>query len=450
MNIFALIVGFAALSGQPKNFAYQDSKAVFVDFQSAEYSLDLNVTDKKATGRTKIRFEQSEAGFVVFDLRSTFQEIRINGEVTTATRMSAPDKVTNFLIVNKATLPGLHDLEVLHTIDKDVSFKNQNASAAFWFSDIDDGELLEQYFPSNLEYDQYQMELLVKVIGNADPFKIFTNGDLLNRNPGEAVIRFPDYYNSAAPYFHLVPAKDFIEISEVFVSNKNKIIPLTIYGKKGASLTRYLMRAKATLNELEADYGSFPHEKLLVYGNELFPGGMEYHGATITNFMALAHEITHSYFGRGIMPSNGDAGWLDEAIASWRDKGYRRVDTLRQTPKHLAQRSPYFRYTPMPAYNQGAEIMAHFDARIVKSGDQRGLKSFLSKMLEDKLFKTWSTEEFQSQLELFTGEDLKSIFNPFVYNKGMNDFSFKNESPAANIFNEFHGRLTPKARKEIL
>ena len=51
-------------------------------------------------------------------------------------------------------------------------------------------------------------------------------------------------------------------------------------------------------------------------------GGMEHCGATITSMSALAHEITHSWFARGVMPANGNAGWIDEGTARWRDRGY--------------------------------------------------------------------------------------------------------------------------------
>jgi hypothetical protein len=52
---------------------------------------------------------------------------------------------------------------------------------------------------------------------------------------------------------------------------------------------------------------------------------MEYCGATMTDPGALGHELTHSWFARGVMPANGNTGWIDEAVASWRDDGYPRA-----------------------------------------------------------------------------------------------------------------------------
>ena len=79
------------------------------------------------------------------------------------------------------------------------------------------------------------------------------------------------------------------------------------------------------MRELEQTYGPYPHEALLIYCTGNISGGMEYAGATMTSLEALGHEITHSWFARGVMPANGNAGWIDEAIARWRDRGYPRA-----------------------------------------------------------------------------------------------------------------------------
>src|SRR5690606_31939202 len=116
---------------------------------------------------------------------------------------------------------------------------------------------------------------------------------------------------------------NFVVRQKEFQSLDGRSLPVTVYMKKIWSYfsapSVYLDRAIEVLTELESDYGAFPHSGMLIYASPAFQGGMEYAGATITNFKALAHEITHSYFGRGLMPANGNAAWIDEALASWRD-----------------------------------------------------------------------------------------------------------------------------------
>ena len=62
-----------------------------------------------------------------------------------------------------------------------------------------------------------------------------------------------------------------------------------------------MQRTLEFLAELEADYGAYTHDSMTVYiaGR----GGMEHCGATITSMSALGHEITHSWFARGVMPA---------------------------------------------------------------------------------------------------------------------------------------------------
>jgi hypothetical protein len=44
---------------------------------------------------------------------------------------------------------------------------------------------------------------------------------------------------------------------------------------------------------------------------------MEYAGAVSATKSSLFHELVHCWFGRSVLPMNGDAGWVDEAIAEW-------------------------------------------------------------------------------------------------------------------------------------
>jgi hypothetical protein len=114
-------------------------------------------------------------------------------------------------------------------------------------------------------------------------------------------------------------------------------------------------------------------------------------------------------------PANGNAGWIDESLASWRDNGYNRIPTMVGTSQ-MAAHAAYTRKTDTAAYSFGARFMAFLDNKFATKG---GLKPFMNKLLEKKLFTPIFTEEFIKEMELFYGEDLKAIFNQYVFNKAI-------------------------------
>ena len=91
-------------------------------------------------------------------------------------------------------------------------------------------------------------------------------------------------------------------------------------------------------------------------------GGMEYCGATMSSMRALGHELFHSYFARGVMPANGNAGWIDEAMAVFRDRGY---PSASEPPSgssvNLGGYSLYRRTTTYSAYTLGADLIGHMN-----------------------------------------------------------------------------------------
>jgi hypothetical protein len=182
------------------------------------------------------------------------------------------------------------------------------------------------------------------------------------------------------------------------------------------------------LTELEATYGPYPHDSVVVY---LTPsgGGMEYGGATMTSLSALGHELTHFYFARGVMPSGGNSGWIDESIASWRDDGYpRRAPTLRN-PVNLGGFSAYKRNTSMDSYTLGARFIGELDSMFATFG---GMRAILKDFFAEYKLTTINVEDFKAFLELKTSQDLNSVFNRYVFGKsvaviGDLDFSHVNQ-----------------------
>ena len=141
---------------------------------------------------------------------------------------------------------------------------------------------------------------------------------------------------------------------------------------------------------------------------------MEYAGATETSIVSLGHELQHAYFAKGIHPANGNSGWLDEAIASWRDKGHQTKERPFYNSANLAAHNSYTRKTDKRSYEYGRSFMAYIDYQLKDIG-KPGLKDFLRTFVEKRMHTTVTTEDFKSDLEEYSNMSFTEDFAQYIY-----------------------------------
>lgn len=448
MNKLSLLLAISttlnlAWSFQPKSFDLPSQiggKAVFVDFTEATYNLVYDVSHEKAKYSAKIIFIQKERGKPVFDSVKKPLNIKINGNFVTDFEVTTPSMETKVRIFNTILNPGKYEVSIDGEISNLIKFQSGGVTAAHWTSDLDDRSFQEAFLPSNLEYDQYAMQFNVEVVGSEKEHTIYTNGNLSKKSKSNTFsIQFPKYFNSSAGFYHIAPAGNFKEYRFDYKSIDGRNIPVLIYGNEylpasftnptrtlNQELPQFPELTKKTLDELEQDYGPFPHNKIVIYNNGR--GGMEYCGATMTELWALEHELTHSYFARGLMPANGNAGWIDEAIASWRDNNYPRIFSMDGSSK-MSSHPHYTRSTDMLAYSYGAKFMSYLDGKIASNLDADGLKIFLRHARESYLFTPYTVEEFVLWMENYFNYKFMLDFRNFTYGEAAID-PFKNPAPS--------------------
>jgi hypothetical protein len=408
------------LDKAPPKFSYSGKTAVFTDFSDVQLSFVFDAAAARTTARALIHFTVAEAGMPVFDLIPRPTSVVLDGvDVPLANVYSLrdPDRQSTLRVVGVPVAAGQqHTLEVQYQLNDEVSYSDDVVAAGFFMSDLTDREYWEQYAPTNYEYDQYQQTVTVEVAGTDRAHELFVNGRVTELGFNRWRIEYPSYFTASSFYFHMASKGRFV-VERSTYSGKNGDIPLTVYSRSESNVNRGMSNLKRYLAELEGTYGAFAHESFTAYITDT-GGGMEYCGATITSLGALGHETTHSWFARGVMPANGNAGWIDEAIASWRDDGYPRGNGTVGTPRVLAGFSPYKRYTTRDAYSYGASLMADFDALLAKTSFG-GLRNMLKEFFADFKRQTITTPIFQAQMEQALGQNMQSFFDRNVYGKGL-------------------------------
>lgn len=402
----------ANIEHAPPSFKTEGGKGVFVDFKKADYYLNYDAAKKTLIAESTITFESFEEGMPVFDMVENPITFLVDGQSVPTKVINSADKDTWFRIVLKTLKPGIHTFTISSPVTMGLNFLPNGVSSSFWLNDLGDRSFLEAYLPANFEYDQYKMTFFIdfKTMHNQ---KIFSNGVVTKKADNKFTVEFPETYNSSALYYHTTPIGRFPEKSFNFTSIDGKEIPAVIYSND-SSLDLEYVKTKVTtmIQNLEASYGPWLHEKIIVYIAGV-GGGMEYCGATMTDLGSLNHELTHSYFARGgFMPSNGNAGWIDEALTTWSDSGMNTKPNLNGVIANMAGQSPYRRYTDYRAYSIGASFMSYLHFRYQANG---GLTPFLNNLIQTNAFAPMTTLEFSNKLANFYGDDVSALFKDHVY-----------------------------------
>jgi hypothetical protein len=424
----------ATLDLAPPSFLTRNGPAVFVDFTKANYKITYDKKSKSTTVTSTIDFYAKEAGFPIFDLTTPQSGITLDGITTDASLTWTPDGVTAVRVLKDMVYPGEHQMVITHQLTEQVKFGARGVTNFFKIRDLTQRKFLEQYIPSNLEYDQFPMtfDLHFKNFKRVNQ-RFMTNGVITEIAKDHHRIEFPEYYTASSPFYHTAPKGGWATRRFNIQSISGATIPVTIYKTNPFfNLRKFSSTTKTVFSELENDYGAFGHASIHVYANG-FSGGMEHAGATETTLGALDHELFHCYFAKGVMPANGNAGWIDEAFASWRDRGYPRYYEPGYISSNMGGQSPYTRATDRRAYSLGMRFIAYLDSKVAFKG---GMKKFMREYYAENLYKLITVSSFQAALESFSGLDLKMDFDRYILGVYGNEGS--GETKAFDEAESFH------------
>lgn len=411
MKIFILLfVLVSSVFAAPPDFKIPGGKAVFVDFDRVLYDLSINPGGSFSWVNTTIELEQKTAGHILLDFRHTPTEIKINGKRIDTEVFTAPNKKNKFLMLSQKTAAGRHVITMKSKLEfslggkRDIYFKMRDLYG--WF--------LDRYLPTNLEFDQYQMEMKVRLnIKDADKYRVMSNALVSQYDEEKKVwsLTFPSHLNTSSIFFHLLHSDSYSFLQSSYTTAQGRVIPLIIYGPHKIHLASYEDRAREVMLEMEQEYGEYPHHSLVIYARG-GKGGMEYAGATETSLRSLGHEIFHCYFGRGVMPANGNAGALDEGLASWRDYDYFSIQLPNFKKSDISGHPLYTKNTDKRAYKLGRQFFGYLDYKLQ---DQGGLRPFLRLFFQKHVFKTVTMEQFRDELNDYSGMNFHQDFERYLF-----------------------------------
>jgi hypothetical protein len=299
---------------------------------------------------------------------------------------------------------------------------------SFGFSDLNAGRYLEAWFPSNLIFDQFPVDLEIQLAGTIAPHSLITNGVVTLLGANHWSVQFPDHFAPLSPLIEL-RASDTVQqaTDSVVLPVSGTIVTIEAWKLTGGpdNLTTRINDAKALLITNESDYGPFLGNRFVMFFHGA-SGGMEYAGATTTSAGALAHETFHSWFARGITPASQADAWWDEGFATFHDAGAADAEPFDflDPPIELCSRLSFQRRTPSNAYSDGSRFFRGVAAQL----GVVLLRSTMRALYEAHRGNPVSTTMLEEHLVACTGEPaLVDAFHRFA-------FGFSDPSPAPRLW----------------
>lgn len=405
--------GLAVDHMKQRSFSTGSDRYVAMDFTSVDLTWTFDNSLDRTTGEATVEFRVHDEGVPYFLLNGTILSASIDGEAANLSTVMDPERLNTLVHLGTALTPGKsYKLQLTYRMDPaEVSYRSTGIGFITSMADITNGNFFENYGPANFEDDQFQLKLRAKILGASQTHQVFANGSVAQNGTYDWSVTFPAYFNSSSFFFHVTTSHLYVQKAEY--QGLEKKIPLIVYSQTSSYVSQGMASLKNYMQELEATYGPYQHGSFVayIYG----AGGMEHVGATITSLSALDHELTHSWFARGVMPISGNAGWIDEAIASWRDYGYQRSSGALRSATNLADFSAFQRFTPYNAYADGRALMADLDALFAEKWG--GLRPVLKEFFSFWRTQVVSTPVFQGFLEQGTGENVTPLFDRHVYGR---------------------------------
>lgn len=405
----------------PRPFQSKFGKAVFADFQESRYEIVLDAQTKRMAVKASIRFVLQENGFPVFDSYFDPMTIKVDGDVALSKLVETPQGESTLRILSTFLESGIHEMEI-STIPNDEMCRLGNSSSLNCELSMGDNEprgFLEYYMPASFEFDHVKMKMAVKILNNDDRVKLYTNGSLSKLDENHFYIEFPEHYTSSSIFLHVVSEKNVVESKIELSSIDGRTIPITAYylrsDKYGSEeiLRKLMIQTQLKFYESELDFGPYPHDKMIIYndGGESTGAGMEFCGAMRTDLVSLNHEILHSWIGRGIMPANGNAAWIDESLVTWIDGGSKRVAALGEADMHAQSTMPYYKRENGSEAYSSSRFFGYLDMVL---RDHGGLKPFLKDFIIKRKHTVYTNEDFIEEMGQFYGQDLRELFKKYT------------------------------------
>lgn len=257
------------------------------------------------------------------------------------------------------------------------------------------------------------------------------------------------YEHPLPTYLVSVMTGDYVLYEDSFYGMEDTI-PITIYTRpsEAGKVESSFSRLKEILQFFEEKFGPYPFERIGYTGTAI--GAME-HAANISyphtsingtssNEWLYTHELSHMWFGDKVTCSSAEDMWLNEGWATFCEKYYKAglyshqlfVDEMRTLNREVLQKAHtndggYWALNNIPllytygttAYDKGGSVANTLRGYL---GDSIFFDA-ITAYLDEFAYQSASSEDMRDFLTGYTGIDMGSFFDAWVFTPGTPHFS---------------------------
>lgn len=409
--------------------------AVPMDIQHLQASVIFDAAVLTASATATITFKTGiQDGCPVFDLRQTISTALLDGVPIAVTDLAAHDfgggANAQMRIINRVLPAGtVHSLQVNYTVGPPQSAAGGGYPPNIsWvagprlqfnvgFTDLAPARYLESWFPANLIYDQFDIELELQVTNTVIPHSVITNAVTAVLGTNHWRLNFP---------LRSTALSTLIEIRATnTVQHQSGTVVLPVSGQTvtvdawklttdaATDLTTQVNLVKTMLVNNENNTGPYLHgNRFTVFFKT---GGMEYEGAATATTGSIKHEAFHSWWARGIKPASQPDGWWDEAWTTYfTDMGGSTSTPFDFTasPVQLCTQNKWSRITAGGSYTDGNRFWEGMSSLIGNANLKAYMKDFYNRN-KNELITTNHLEEYL--LSRSGNPQVVDAFHRFVY-----------------------------------
>lgn len=307
--------------------------AVPIDIRRVTATLTFDAATSSASGDATMEFTMGQsAGNPVFDLRQTLTAAWLDGVSLPVARLAhhsfGGGANANLRIIESILAAGtVHTLRVTYSLGiPQASTAGSYQPAITWssgprlvfnfgFTDLGAGRYLEAWLPANLIFDQYEVQLQLRLLNTVVAHSVISNGTVASLGVNHWQVNFPAQFTALSPLLELRATDTLISATDTVtlpVSGTTVMIEAwKLVSNAVVNLTTQINNIKTYLTANENSTGVYMHgDRFVAFMNI---GGMEYDGGTTTGTGALRHETFHSWWARGLKPASQPDAWFDEA-----------------------------------------------------------------------------------------------------------------------------------------
>jgi aminopeptidase N len=398
-----------------RTFTNAGARHALADLSHVALRLTFDLAAQQYRGHAELQFRPVDTGVPFFLMKPTATAATLDGQPIQLRTTRDPGNLVPLTSIGvELAANSDHTLAVDFPIlspgltGTGIEFITSMYDGPETFGTASSARYFDRYGPSSIEADQFQMSVDIELVGASMPHQLFSNGSQQATAPGQWSIEFPDSFSTSSFFIQLTGAP--YTVRELLYHGLERDIPVIVYALTAEDADTAIANLPALFSDLESTYGPYLHASFTAKIES--GGGMEYAGATVTSLKALSHELCHSWFGRGVLPADGRSGWIDEAICTWRDRGYPPALPTPRGPTNLASYSIWYQEAPGVFHLDGSVLLSDIESLLA---DRGGLRPVLRAFYADWRGKPITTEQFLTYLTTKTGLALDTIFDQYVY-----------------------------------